>query len=85
MERPGVATWALGPGGPWHRSSEGEGEILTSPLHPGTAWTGDLHSVGLLESPNLLDLIHEVATVDVLHHKIQAVLRERGRKMVEDA
>lgn len=48
-------------------------------------WTGHLHSVGLLESPNLLDLIHEVATVDVLHHKIQSVLRERGRKMVEDA
>lgn len=64
-------------------------EILTS-THPSALalpWngSGDLHSVGLLESPDLLDLVHEVTTVHVLHHKIQAILREKGRKTVEDA
>ena len=33
-----------------------------------------LHSVGLLELAHLLDLVHQVSTVNVLHHKVQPVL-----------
>lgn len=37
------------------------------------------HSVGLFELADLLDLIHEISSVYVLHDKIQAVLRgDRG-------
>lgn len=32
------------------------------------------HSVGLFELPNLLNLIHEISSVYVLHDKIQAIL-----------
>lgn len=39
-------------------------------------WTLRLysHSMRLLELPHLLDLIHQVSSVDVLHDEIQAVL-----------
>lgn len=36
--------------------------------------------MGLLKSANLLDLVHEVAPVHVFHHKIQAILKRRGRE-----
>lgn len=32
------------------------------------------HSMRLLELANLLDLVHEVSSVYILHHKIQSVL-----------
>ena len=35
--------------------------------------------MGLFELANLLDLIHEVSAVDVLHDKVQAVLRRDRR------
>lgn len=31
----------------------------------------------LLKLPNLLDLIHQVSSIDVLHHKIQSILEDR--------
>lgn len=38
------------------------------------------HSMGLFELADLLNLIHEISAVDVLHDKIQTVLRrDRGR------
>lgn len=33
-----------------------------------------LHSLGLLKLANLLDMIHQVSTIHVLHDKVQAVL-----------
>ena len=33
-------------------------------------WCVYSHSVGVLELADLLDLIHEVSSVDILHHKI---------------
>lgn len=36
-----------------------------------------LHSMRLLKLPNLLDLIHQVSSIDVLHHKIQSILEDR--------
>lgn len=42
------------------------------------------HSVGLFELADLLDLIHEISSVYVLHDKIQAVLRgDRGDREPE--
>lgn len=37
----------------------------------------NLHSVGLFKPPNLLDLVHQVPTVDIFHHEVQAVLQEK--------
>ena len=34
-----------------------------------------LHRHRLLEASNLLNLIHEIATVDVFHNKIKSVLK----------
>ena len=40
-----------------------------------------LHSLGLLKLAHLLDMVHEVTTIDVFHHKIQTVLEgEREKK-----
>lgn len=36
------------------------------------------HSMGLFELADLLNLIHEISSVYVLHDKIQAVLRRDG-------
>jgi hypothetical protein len=38
-----------------------------------------LHSMGLLETANLLDVVHEVTPVHILHHKVQAVLRKESK------
>lgn len=35
--------------------------------------------MGLLETANLLDVVHEVAPVHILHHKVQAVLRKETK------
>lgn len=40
------------------------------------------HSMGLFELADLLNLIHEISSVYVLHDKIQTVLRERDRQRV---
>lgn len=38
-----------------------------------------LHSLGLLKLANLLDMIHQVSTIHVLHDKVQAVLPSKRR------
>lgn len=50
----------------------------TSHTYPKGAKPLHLHSVGLLEPPNLLDLVHQVPTIHIFHHKIQAILK--GKK-----
>lgn len=35
--------------------------------------------MGLLETANLLDVVHEVAPVHILHHKVEAVLRKESK------
>lgn len=35
------------------------------------------HSMRLLKLPDLLDLIHQVSSVDVLHDEIQSILEDR--------
>lgn len=49
----------------------------TAHTYPKGAKPLHLHSVGLLEPPNLLDLVHQVPTIHIFHHKIQAILREK--------
>lgn len=49
----------------------------TSQSYPRGAKPLHLHSVGLLEPPNLLDLVHQVPTIHIFHHKIQAILKEK--------
>lgn len=34
----------------------------------------------LLKPANLLDVVHEVTPVDILHHKVQAVLEEESKE-----
>lgn len=38
------------------------------------------HGVRLLELADLLDLIHEISSVDVLHNKIQPVLEDKAEE-----
>lgn len=35
--------------------------------------------MGLLETANLLDVVHEVTPIHILHHKVQAVLRKENK------
>lgn len=39
--------------------------------------TRDSHSMRLFKPPDLLNLVHQVAAVHVLHHKIQAILENK--------
>ena len=34
----------------------------------------------LFEAAHLLNVVHEVATIHILHHKVQAVLEEEGKE-----
>lgn len=52
----------------------------TSHTYPKGARALHLHGVGLLEPPNLLDLVHQVPTIHVFHHKIQAILKEKNKQ-----
>jgi hypothetical protein len=45
----------------------------------------NLHSLGLLELANLLDVVHEISSIHKLHHKVKAILevKSRGRDWKE--
>jgi hypothetical protein len=56
-------------------------------IHPGAptqkhSTSSPLHSMGLLEPANLLDVVHEVTPIHILHHKVQAVLQTEKRAKI---
>lgn len=54
------------------------------PFHlPASTLGRDSRRVGLLKLAQLLDVVHQVAPGDILHHKIQAILRRSGRGLEE--
>lgn len=61
---------------PWPQA----GPALRTGADAGTP-SEDLHGVRLLKAADLLDLVHEVPAVHVLHHEIQAVL-QRAQKTI---
>lgn len=43
-----------------------------------------IHGMGLLELPDLLNVVHEVSTIDILHHKVETVLQGGGGQQLEN-
>lgn len=56
--------------------------LTTHPLIPREEHitSSHLHGMRLLKPANLLDVVHEVTPIHVLHHKVQAVLGEEGKR-----
>lgn len=49
-------------------------ELTTHSFIPREKAQRHLHGVRLLEPAHLLDVVHEVTTIHILHHEVQAIL-----------